>query len=261
MKWISRESGGGISMASQITLYTRNILETGTVTVTGEPDGGYPEARLYDRQISFFWIDTVTEAKVFEVDQGASDNYAVDMLAIEAHNFDGEDLQWQYSGTGAWGGEETDAVTDWSQSGNGQIIKEMGAEETERYWRLTLTSMDNPQCSEIFMSYGNVFTVLANPAPSAVDRANVDWDRSIGGTERSTKFGDIRRVRRYSMFLDATDLAAFQSAMAELDDYSKPFYIKDHAGNYFLCRLTAEPQEDYTNKDYTLVSIEVVEML
>ena len=127
-----------------ITLYTRNILETGTVTVTGTPDTGYPESRLYDRCISLYWLDTVTEAKNFVVDQGASGNLAVDFLAIEKHNFNGEDMQWQWS-TDNFAADINDAVTDWTQGDNNQIIKTLGSDLTKRYWRVTVTSMANPQ--------------------------------------------------------------------------------------------------------------------
>ena len=40
-----------------IKFYPYNILEFGTVTVTGDPDSGYPESRLYDRAISLYWKD------------------------------------------------------------------------------------------------------------------------------------------------------------------------------------------------------------
>jgi len=247
-------------MSSTITLYTRNILESGTVDVTGAPDTGYPESRLYDRHISLFWKDTVTEAKNFTVDQGATGNLAVDFLAIESHNFDNKTMQWQWS-TDNFSGDVNDAVTDWSQSGNGQIIKTLDPAFTKRYWRVSVSSIANPQCSEIFMSYGHSFTILANPYPRAKKQANVSWRRTVGGSERSTKFGDARKVRTYAMKLDSSALADFQNAMDDLDEYSKPFYICDHDGNYWMCRLLDEPEEHYSNKAYTTISISVIEML
>ena len=54
-------------------LYTNNILESGTLTVSGTADTGFPESRLYDRSISLYWKDTITEAKYFTVDQGVAD--------------------------------------------------------------------------------------------------------------------------------------------------------------------------------------------
>ena len=89
---------------AKLTLYTRNILETGTVTMTGTPDSGYPLSRLYDRSKNFYWKDTVTEAKTLLVDQGASNILDVDFLAIVSHNFDALALSWDYSAdNAAWG--------------------------------------------------------------------------------------------------------------------------------------------------------------
>ena len=251
-------------MSGSITLYTRNILESGTVTVTGDPDAGYPESRLHDRHISLYWKFTGTQATNFVIDQGASGNVAVDFLAIESHNFNLEDIQWQYSTTGAWAGEEVDAVTDWTQDGNGQIIKVMVAAQTKRYWRITLTSMVNPQCSEIFMSYGQEFDIMQSPGPDAHFESNVSWRRTQGGLERSTKFGDARKVRRYNLFLEnAGDLLTLRTAIDDLDEFSKPFYLKDHEGYYWLARFTGAPEvpEKWDHKTHSHIDIELIEML
>jgi len=244
-----------------IILFTRNILETGTVSVTGDPDDGYPEARLYDRHISLFWKDTVTEAKNFVVDQGATGNLAVDFLAINRHNFSGEDMQFQYS-SDDFSGDINDAVTDWNQADNDQIIKELGAAITHRYLRVTLSSMENPKCGEIFISFGREFEATINPIPTLKRSSNVRWQRTVGGLERSSKMGDLRRARSYTLFLDSTDLASFQAAMDEIDENSKPFYLKDHDENYFLCRITEDINEDYDhNAARTRIGLNVIEII
>lgn len=247
---------------AKIKLYTRNILEDGTVTVTGTADTGYPQSRLYDRAISLYWKDTVTEAKVFHVDQGASDNEAVDALFIPKHNFDGEDMAWQYSDDDTnW----TNAVAGWTQGDNNQIEKTLTTALTKRYWRSTVSSMANPQCSEIFMSYGYEFTVDFVSNPLAEDEPNVRWTQSLGGMERSTKFGNERRVRQYALFLeennDKTTLTDFRAAMDDLDGYSKPFYIKDHEGDYWMARLTEKPQESYLTEGHVQMVLNVIEIL
>ena len=248
-------------MGSSITLYTRNILETGTVTVTGTPDTGFPESRLYDRAISLFWKDTVVEAKNFVVDQGATGNLSVDFLAVEKHNFSGEDMQWQQS-TDNFSADINDAVTDWNQTDNARIVKTLGSALTKRYWRVTLSSMTNPKCGEIFMSFGRSFDVASDPGPTLNELDNVRWNKSVGGIERSTKFGDEKRTREYTLLLNSTDLAAFRAAMDELESYSRPFYIKDADGNYWMCRLQAVPKEEPNAVDtMTRTRISVVEML
>lgn len=246
-------------MGDTITLYTRNILETATVTVTGTPDTGYPESRLYDRAISLFWKDTVTEAKTVHVDQGASP-LAVDFLAVAKHNFSGEDLQWQYS-TDDFSGDVNDAVTDWTQADNAQIVKALSSALTKRYWRLTVTSMENPQCSEIFMSYGYAFSILARPGSRAGKVSNVRWNRTIGGTERSTKMGPRRRQASYPLFVDTTNLGYLRDALDDLDELRKPFYIKDHEGDYWPARLLDDPLEAFDNPNRTHVELNLIEIL
>jgi hypothetical protein len=245
-------------MTWNITLYPYNILETGTVTVTGTPDAGYPESRLYDRATSLFWKDTITEAKNFNVDQGAAP-IAVDFLAIEKHNFDAKDMQWQYS-TDNFSGDVNDAVTDWNQDGNTAIIRTMGTEQTKQYWRATLASIIDPKCGEIFMSKGFSFDVDRR-SPQGGGVSNVRWNRTTGGVERSTKFGQARRVRNYSLNLTAPQLASFIEAIDYLDDYSKPFYFKDHNDEYFMSRFTSDPMQGWDHESLTRIQLNLIEQL
>ena len=245
---------------AKITLYTENILEDATVSVTGDADTGYPESRLYDRDISLYWKDTVTGAVDISADYGSA--VAVDFLAIEKHNFDGEAMQWQYS-TDDFAADINDAVSDWNQTGEAQIIKTIAAPVTKRYWRVTVSSLTNPQCSEVFMSAGLELRVRFDEKPVAVDKASVTWQETVGGIERSTKKGSKRRVREYAVFLDENDseITNFRTAMANLDNYSKPFYIKDHEGNYWMCRLIEPPSEIFATEGHVLMSLRVIEKL
>ena len=249
-------------MGNSIVLYTYNILETGTVTVTGTPDSGYPESRLYDRSISLYWKDTAEEAKTFEVNQGSSSNWKeVDFLAIAKHNFNGETMTWEYSTDGGSTGVWTAASTAWSQADDDQIIKTTTSPITRQYWRTTVTATTNPKCSEIFMSAGDTFEVLQNPSPVGGKVANVRWNRTFGEIERATKFGSERQQWRYTMLLGTTQLTDFRSAMDNLSDYSKPFYMQDHESNYWMVRLLETPQWDFSHKTHTIVNFNVIEML
>lgn len=243
---------------AKIKLFTRNILETGTVEVTGEPDSGYPEARLYDRDGTLYWKDTVTEAKTFKVDQGASNNKSIDLLAIIGHNFDGEDLTWEYSEDDSnW----YDAVVGWSQSGNSQIIKTLAAALTKRYWRVTLSSMPSPRCAEMFMSYGYEFQVDFNNPVSVQKKSYVLWQETASGIDRSVKQGDRRRMRSYPLFLDSTTRENLRDALDDLDELSKSFFIKDHEDNYFLCRLLEDPLENFMTEEHTPLLLDIIEQL
>lgn len=247
-------------MTWMVTFYPYNILESGTVIVTGGPDDGFPESRLYDRAVSLFWKDTITEAKNFVVDQGVSGNLAVDFLAIHRHNFSGIAMQWQYSSDN-FAGDINDAVTDWNQGDNNQIVKTLGSPITQRYWQVTLASMANPQCGEIYMSKGYSFNALREGNPTGRDIDNVRWQRTVGGIERSSKFGDKRKTRTYSFWLSASEYADFLAVKGYLDEYSKPFYFKDHAGSYYLAKLEETPHEDFNHNTHTLVTLSIVEQL
>lgn len=242
---------------SDITIYPQNILEDGTVTVTGTPDTGYPEERLYDRALDLYWKDTATQAFTFHVDYGSA--IEIDALFIDKHNFNSCAMQFQYSANDA---DWSDAVTDWTQGDNNQIAKVMGSSQTKRYWRVTVASMANPKCSEVFISLGYDFPILANPNPVRTHMANVQWNRTIGEHERSTKLGLKRRIRNYSLNLSAANQTNFDTVITLLDDYSKPFYIKDHDGDYFLCRLTDVPSFNLNHDgSRALIEINVIEML
>jgi len=249
-------------MTGTIDLYTYNLLASGGgLSVTGSPDSGFPEARIYDRCIDLFWKLTGTQATVFLFDYGGSGCPAIDFLAISRHNFDGEDIAWQYS-TDNFAADTNNAVAGWTQSGNDQIVKVASSPiSAKRYWRVTVTSMDNPKCSELFISSGDRFSVLQNPAPVAVDLDNVTWRRSLGGLERSVKHGDRRRSRSYTLLLSSSDLAAFESALDNLDGLSLPFYIRDHNDEYYLARFVDAPEQVYSNKAYTQVSINIIEVI
>ena len=252
---------------AKVTLYTKNILETGTVTVTGVPDTGYPESRLYDRSIDFYWKDTATAGYDFITVQSSIAQKSVDFLAIERHNFTGNFGLWQSrtSGSTAW----VDATTVWAQGDNNQIVKELSTTVTRMSWRFRVASSSsgvlgtiaNPKCSEIYMSAGSSFAIMAGPAPSAEELDNVQWNKTVGGLERATKFGDRRRVRNYTLMLTTGELDTFRTNMADTSGYSKPFYIKDHAGAYIFSRLAGPPVEDYFDKTYTNVNLQFIEVL
>jgi len=246
---------------AKVTLYTRNILETGTVTVTGTADTGYPESRLYDRSIDFYWKDTNTTSYTIQVIQSSSAQKSIDFLAIERHNFNGKRLRWQSdTGSTAW----ADATTHWAQSGNGQIVKTLSTTITKLKWRFsvaTSSGIANPKASEVYMSAGSSFAIMAGPAPSAEELDNVQWNKTVGGLERATKFGDRRRVRNYTLMLTTAELDTFRTAIADTSGYSKPFYIKDHRGSYIFSRLAEPPIEEYGDKTHTNINLRTIEVL
>ena len=244
---------------SSIKLFPYNILaEDAAITVTGSPDSGYPESRLYDRSIDFYWKYTNTGDITIHCDQGAGGILDVDFLGIERHNFNGRTMHWEYSDNdSSW----TPAVTSWSQSDNNQIIKTLSAAATHRYWRVRVIGAVNPQCTEVWMSLGYEFRITYDD-PSGKPLPNVRWRETVGGMERSTKLGGVRKERSYTLphFQSSYTLASFRAAEAYLDDYSKPLYIMDHEGNYWFARIR-DTEEDYNTEETAERSIEFLEML
>uniref|UniRef100_A0A6M3KWM8 Uncharacterized protein n=1 Tax=viral metagenome TaxID=1070528 RepID=A0A6M3KWM8_9ZZZZ len=254
-----------------IYLYTRNILENGTVTVTGgDPDTGYPVARLYDRYADLSWkCTTGSDYKVgpmggdtysigpmggdtyeigdigqtfnFQIQQEANNQKFIDTLLIAGHNFDGRLMKWQYSDDGA---EWTDALSSWTQDGNALIVKSI-SELNKPFWRVNVYNAVDPVCGEIVMSLGQTFPVMYAPNPAKIARPNIAWSQSIGGTERGIKYGGAKREWDYQLNLISTELTTFETAMDDLSDLTRPFFVKDHLSTYMLVRFIDPPAYNF----------------
>jgi hypothetical protein len=245
---------------AKIKLYTYNVLDQSgsAITVTGSPDSGYPEERLYDRSIDFYWKYTASATITFHVDQGAGGSLLVDTLIINRHNFTGRSMSWQYSDNDS---DWSDLVTGWTQGDNNQIVKVSTEASAHRYLRLVVTSAVNPQCTEVFMSSGYEFQVRFDEPPEELDVDNVLWEETLGGCERSTKLGDVRKGRMYSVFLNPTLLASWRTAISYLDENSKPFYVKDHEDNYWLGRFKGLPGGVFPVEQNQTKQFELLEIL
>lgn len=243
---------------STITLYTKSHLEGALLTVSGE-DPAFPAARLRDRAISLFWQHTATAAVEIKADQGAGAQ-TVDFLAIPRHNFAGCAMAWQYSADD-FAADIHDAAPGWTQGDGAAIVRVLPSPVTARYWRVTVASLVNPRCSEVFISFGRSFEVMAAPSPRGRRAANVIWHTTVGGQERSTKRGDRRRERTYTLFASPAELETLRAALDDLNEQSLPFYLRDDEGAYWPCRLQEEPPESFDHKTHTRVVLSFLEML
>jgi hypothetical protein len=248
-------------MPDNLIIYPFNLLGESGVTVTAYADAAYPKGRLYDRSIDFYWQYTATGAFVLSLDQGASFSKYVDFLAICNHNFSGATIDWQYSSNGsAW----VNAVAQWSQSGNAQVVKTLTTPLLYRYWRISVGSIASPRCTELYMSLGYPFRIVWDSNPTSLDKDNVEWIPTIGSLERSVKMGAVRKSRRYPLFHHQTaesTMTNFDLVTGYMDNYSKPFFVKDHDSNYWLARFESISEVQYNSKGMAFRDVSLVEML
>ena len=264
-------------MSETIKIFSSNILEDGTVTVTGDPDTGYPEARLWDWSPNLYWkiTDPSPEDYSFEVnfqgDQfGFSDDFgfndefgftgdsapAIDLLYVAGHNFSGCTCSWQYSGDGTnWTTAET-----WSQTANNPIVKTLASALQHNIWRLYVEGIANPMCGEIIMCEGVSFSVQANPNPEHGYRSNIARGLSVGGQEGPVKLLDYRTLCRYVMRLADSDLDVFKDIISDdTDAFSRPFLVKDNEDEYRMMRFASIPGlsdlDAFTEIDLRLISV------
>jgi hypothetical protein len=238
-----------------------NVLnfDTTAVAVTGTADSGYPEARLYDHSIDFYWKYTATGDITILADQGAGIDWpVVNTLIIERHNFTGRTITWEYSDNGA---DWHDMIASWAQGDNLQIVKESTETSAHRYLRLVVSGAVNPQCSEVYMGGYYEFPIRFDDAPKEKDVDNVIWTATLGGIERSNKLGDVRRGRIYSLFLYPEALVNWREAIAYLDEFSKPFYIRDHENDYWFARFRELPGGTFVTEQQQEKEIELLEIL
>jgi len=243
-----------MTISSRVKLLAYNILEEGSVAVTGE-DSGYPKARLYDRSLGFYFKYTAAAADVTV----SGNSLAVDTLIVEGHNLNGISCSWSYSSNGSsW-----TAAHSWTQSGNGQILKQLTSPLTYAYWKFSISSASYFQATEIFM--GRAFSVPViwenNPAFRYVD--DVEWIRTYGGVDHSIRIGPKRRHRQYVMFMDRSSfpIASFRSDLEYLDDFTKPLYIIDHEDNCFLAKFDGGlPEEEHINEGLLTINCSLLEI-
>jgi len=246
---------------AKIRIYPFNALafDTSAIAVTGTGDSGYPESRLYDRSIDFYWKYTATGNVTIHVDQGAGVDWpVVNTLFVERHNFTGRVINWEYSDNDAvW----TPFVTAWTQGDNLQIVKESTETSAHRYLRLVVEGAVNPQCTEVYMTGYYEFQVRFDAPPEEQDVDNVVWTATLGGIERSSKLGDVRRGRRYNLFLYPEKLIEYRAAVVYMDQFSKPFYLKDHENNYWFSRFKQLPGGSFITEQQEEKEVELLEIL
>lgn len=224
-------------MATQIKIYPFNFFDQAT-SISGSPseDTGYPAKRLYDSSKAFQWKYTGSGNMILD---GTATSVLLTDFICEDHNFSGGTIYIDKYVDPDWVNVHTI-----SQSDNDQIVESFSESSSAR-WRITVSGTTNPQATEWYLTKGYAFDILTEPSPSMQEIARVEWFETYGGSERSIKYGEPRRTYEYELYLTQSELASFNTAMDYLDGYLKPFYFKDHLGNYVIVRLIDIPRIDY----------------
>lgn len=222
---------------SNVIIAYRNILETGTVTVTTE-NSSYPAYRLYDRDIGLLFKGTAfANPFAIKVDQGAVISYEVDRLIIPpSHNLNGLACSLRYSNDD-FAADDHEAV-GWTQ-GDALVINKSFAAATKQYWKLnviaTATIVEMPE-----MYLTKAYTFEENVAYAGLVEAtkkNVQREESLSGLVQRTKFGEAKRGRSYQLNYIGDAQKANLKVWDSHYDGIKYFYVVDHAGSLIFMEL------------------------
>ncbi len=218
---------------SSIYLLYRNILESGTITVTTE-NTDYPKWRLYDRDVGKLYKGTSTATHIIHIDQGASPIYDVDTLIIAAgHNLATATIQFQWSDNDA---DWNDAVTDFAAVA-GQISKEAPSAITHRYWRVHIVSPPaNPEIPEIFIGEKLELQAIVRWGYLDGQRGNVERTEALSGIPHFLQLGVDREYRSYSFRVYSSSVADAIDAFLLHSRY-RGFWVKDLDSVWYFMSL------------------------
>lgn len=241
-----------------ILLHTQNIFGTSAVSVSGATLDEAPVTRLYDRSIDLLWTSWFLGDFVAKADQGTNpaEWRAVQFGYIAKHTFSGYTVNFQYSANNITWIDAALPVT----AGEDDIIFILPTPITQRYWRFYIVDIsNNPAATEIFI--GNTVCVPVQRNIACKDETSITWHRTFAGGERATKYGPSRRRRSYTMLLRGDDRVNFLSAMSDLNDYQYSFFITDHRGDTFFCRVQEPPSISDEDVTRSVTKLDIIEVL
>jgi hypothetical protein len=245
-----------------IKIMYRNILETGTVSVTTE-DTSFPKYRLYDRDIGLLFKATAYASPfAINVDQGASNIYEVDRLIIpEGHNLNNLACSLRYS-TDNFGSDDHEAI-GWTQ-GDALLIDKTFTAQAKQYLKLNITAperiIEMPEC---YLTKAYIFARNPSWGFGYGNKRNIAREESLSGYIQKTKWGEPRIHQRY----DLTRISdAQRAALKAWDDHcegSKSFYIEDILGTLLFAELVQNELGEFKAESEGRwgLSFEVMEVL
>lgn len=245
---------------ANIKIAYRNILENSTVTPTTE-SASFPKYRLYDRDKGKLFKGTAFASPFgIVVNQGATTIYEVDHLVIPVgHNINGLVCKLQYSTTGAWGGEQVDALS-WTQ-GDALLIDKSFTAATKQYWRLIVTAPATiVEMTEMFLS--KIYTFERNPSYGSKvgNKKNIQRDETQSGRVRRIKLGEPKLSVIYDLLILTAQKTNFE-AWDVATEGTKCFYVWDENGTPYFMELLNDLDFTYRANGIWNAHLELLEVL
>ena len=134
---------------------------------------------------------------------------------------------------------------------------------TKRYWKFSVLSPSAaPEIAELFLT--DTYTWArqpARPAGSLDDIINVQREGTVSGQDRFIQHGPTKMQRRYELRHIGESQKTEMVSLWESFGGGKPFYLKDHTGNWTLVRIASQPdirEKVHQGYDATFEFIEVL---
>jgi len=215
---------------ARIVIYGVNLLETATVTVSGEV-AGKPKERLFDREIGLFYQDTSnTGDRVIKANQGGGGTQAIDGLYVgPGHNLSGSTVYLESSPDDAVWTPRGNLAVPSSAAFRIKVAPGGGVPWTTQYTRVRIASAPAPP------SIGEALISLSWTAPYHVSEPgsqglepNIRVHRSTSGKAWAAQRGEPAWRAEYLIRdLSLTDRSGLEQVYRDLDGGAKPFAIED----------------------------------
>ncbi len=212
---------GGDAGSNNFLLFSRNLLETGVVTVTSEAT---PVTRLYDRSRFPAWQATTNATQDIDIDVASATYSHVAFVGVTTTT--GLEI---YRGSSFPPATLTLSIASLADP----YIANLGASYSDRYVRIRILSGGVvPALGEVFLGLPQTLTLppfIRNAGRGTL--ANVRRDLSPAGVTWAVKLGTKRSRLAYAWTgMDQADLTAVEAAYDDIDQGAKPLFVQDELG-------------------------------
>jgi hypothetical protein len=211
-----------------LTLFTQNLLELSTTTVTVNPAAAAasPINRVYDRFKSLQYVGGSIAQTDIDADLGAASTAAVTAWADFSHTINGVS-PILYGDAAVIGTTQLDTF-----AATGADFLRTIASQTLRYWRQRIPAMAAaPKLGEYFLGVPQVVATAPEYPSDEIDQGNVSRDESPAGfVWKSSKGATRYRLNYHWAYLPDSDWTILKTAFDQALQSAKPFPMLDNDG-------------------------------